>query len=65
MIGGEVVRLFKTGDASSLASALSELLDNAEARQQLGASARLFALREFSIEAHVAKLRDLYQSLIS
>ncbi len=62
---GNVVRLFKTGDADALACALSELVSDKEARDALGMKGRNHALSEFSIEAHLAKVRIVYQSLLS
>jgi glycosyltransferase involved in cell wall biosynthesis len=61
---GEAVRLFKTGDADALACALSELVSDKAARDALGMKGRNHALSEFSIEAHLARVRSVYQSLV-
>jgi glycosyltransferase involved in cell wall biosynthesis len=62
---GEAVRLFMTGDADSLASALSELVSDKQARNALAAKGRNYALSEFSIDTHLARIRLMYQNLLS
>jgi glycosyltransferase involved in cell wall biosynthesis len=61
---GKFIRLFKTGDPGSLATALVGLLNDRGSLQELGLAGRQYALREFSIDAHLAKLRQLYESLL-
>ncbi len=60
---GEFARIFPTGDASALASRMIELAQNKDARTELARCAQRFARAEFSIEAHLARLKLLYNSL--
>jgi glycosyltransferase involved in cell wall biosynthesis len=61
---GKFIRLFKTGDPESLAAVLLDLLSDRDSRERLGIEGRRFAMVEFSIGAHLAKLRQLYESLL-
>jgi glycosyltransferase involved in cell wall biosynthesis len=61
---GEYAVLFRTGDADDLASKLIQLTADGEYRAQLAASAKEWAVREYSIETHVANLLKLYNSLL-
>jgi len=63
--GGEYASVFRTGDADDLSRRLIELGKDRERRAQLGERARLWAEREFSIEAHIANLLKLYKTLES
>lgn len=61
--GGEYAALFRTGDADDLALRLVELACDPERRHRLGARGREWAAAQFSIEAHIAGLLRLYESL--
>jgi L-malate glycosyltransferase len=61
---GKCVTLFRTGDADDLAAKLIQLVDNPEHRKVLGSSARHWAMSQFSIESHIANLKELYRSLV-
>jgi glycosyltransferase involved in cell wall biosynthesis len=63
--GGEYAVHFRTGDADDLALRLEELARDPERRAHVAARAREWAARQFSIEAHVAALRRLYESLVA
>jgi glycosyltransferase involved in cell wall biosynthesis len=60
---GQFAVLFRTGDADDLAARLIQLTSDREARARLSASARNWAIRQFSIETHIANLLRLYESL--
>ena len=60
---GEWAALFRTGDAEDLARVLVELARDAEGRARLAARARARATRQFSIEAHIESLLQLYGRL--
>jgi len=60
---GKYAVLFRTGDQHDLASKLIQLVEDAESRGRLAASARQWAMSRFSIEAHIASLLKLYGSL--
>jgi len=55
--------LFRTGDAADLSAKLIALAEEPTRRARLGAKARRWASKEFSIESHIAKLSRLYKSL--
>ncbi len=61
--GGAYAVLFRSGDADDLASKLIELVADPESRTSLAAAAREWATSQFSIEAHIANLSRLYNSL--
>jgi glycosyltransferase involved in cell wall biosynthesis len=60
---GECAALFRTGDAEDLARVLIELANGAEGRARLASRAREWATRQFSIEAHIESLMQLYSRL--
>ena len=60
---GRYAATFRAGDAADLARVLGELALNPEARARLGRQGREWARAEFGIEAHIANLRRLYESL--
>ena len=60
---GRYAILFRSGDAGDLASRLSQLVADPESRSRLAAAARQWAMSQFSIEAHIANLSRLYNSL--
>lgn len=57
-------RLFRAGDAASLAGALSELLTDADARRDLGRSARLWALDERTWTALADTMRTAHSAAV-
>jgi len=61
---GAVAALFRTGDVNDLAAKLITLANDHEQRARLAASAKQWALQNFSIEMHIANLRKLYASLL-
>jgi glycosyltransferase involved in cell wall biosynthesis len=60
---GEYAMVFRTGDADDLARRLIELAGDPVRRVNLGAKGREWAMRQFSIEAHIANLLKVYESL--
>jgi len=60
---GKYAELFNGGDANDLAAKLIELVHEPTRRASLGAKARRWASKEFSIENHIANLLRLYHSL--
>ena len=60
---GEYAVHFRTGDADDLARVILELLNDEVERARLCVRGREWAAREFSIEAHIASLLHLYESL--
>ena len=61
---GELAVLFKTGDADDLATKLIHFADGPEQRNRLSSEARLWAIKQFSIDTHVANLLKLYSELV-
>jgi glycosyltransferase involved in cell wall biosynthesis len=60
---GKYAELFQNGDADALATKLIELVHEPSRRARLGAKARRWATKEFSIESHIGNLSRLYNSL--
>jgi glycosyltransferase involved in cell wall biosynthesis len=60
---GDYAKVFRTGDADDLARRLIELSLDPALRVNLGAKGRDWAMHQFSIEAHIASLLKLYESL--
>lgn len=60
----DVGRRFETGDASSLAEALEELLSDRDALHAMGKAARQAAVERFSIAREVEGVETLYQQLL-
>ncbi len=60
---GKYAVLFGSGDADDLASRLIQLVADPESRSRLAVTARQWAMSQFSIEAHIANLSRLYNSL--
>lgn len=60
---GEQAAVFRTGDAEDLARCLLGLINDAPRRARLTVEARRWAIEQFSIEAHLAQLRQLYDEL--
>lgn len=62
---GTYARLFRTADPTDLAEKAAELLASREARNTLAEKAKRFAMDNFSIDAHLKTLRELYQDVLS
>jgi glycosyltransferase involved in cell wall biosynthesis len=60
---GKYSVLFEAGNAEELAARLAELLADHDSRATLVATAKQWAMNEFSIENHIANLSRLYNSL--
>lgn len=60
---GKCASIFKCGDENDLAKKMIELASNADQRRQLGASGRQLAKKRYSIEVHLASLKQIYESL--
>ncbi|AMK78381.1 MULTISPECIES: glycosyltransferase family 4 protein [Methylomonas] len=60
---GESGLLFSPGDANSLAKAILTFYESPEMRKKLGATARVTALQNFSVETHTNKIQALYENL--
>jgi glycosyltransferase involved in cell wall biosynthesis len=60
---GEYARVFRVGDAEALEGHLIELLSDEMKRRELAERAKVFAMENFSIDAHMRKLVELYESL--
>ena len=61
---GNYAETFLVGDSRALAEKIGGLLMSAAKRDDLGSRARDFALKNFSIDAHLTELKRLYESLI-
>jgi glycosyltransferase involved in cell wall biosynthesis len=61
--GGKYASVFRTGDAGDLSRQLVALARDEARRRELGEQARLWAAREFRIDAHIGNLLKLYKSL--
>lgn len=62
---GETGLLFDAGDAESLASALSRLMDDPGLRRAMGKQARARAEEHFSLDAHNRGLLGIYESVLT
>ena len=60
---GEYAEVFPVGDANALARKMSDLLNDKARRDDLSSRARQYARDNFSIDAHLTRLRTLYESL--
>lgn len=60
---GEFAAVFETQNAADLAAKLVRIYRDDEFRNDLAARAADFARQTFSIEAHLEKLKDLYESI--
>ena len=58
-------RLYRVGDAASLAATLAGLLDDAPARRAMGTQARARVVREFSWAAHCRSLERVLRDICS
>lgn len=62
---GKYAEVFHTKDALELSSKILKLLKNKDLREDLGNRAFEFARKNFSIEAHLERLKKLYGELLS
>ena len=62
--GGAHAAVFRTGDADELTRLLLELVNDPQQRARLGEEAQQWAIDQFSIDAHIANLKDLYCSVV-
>ena len=62
---GTYATLFRTGNPDDLAQRLIELVSDDQRRTALGKRGREWAKQEFSIETHIARLRELYSALVT
>lgn len=62
---GEYAVMFRTRDADDLAAKLIDLAGDANKRKDLAERSRRWAQDEFSIDAYLEKLKQLYQSLLT
>jgi glycosyltransferase involved in cell wall biosynthesis len=60
---GEVAEVFHVGDVDELAGKLRSLLADPSIRSDLSTRAKVYALDNFSIDAHLRELVKLYRSL--
>ena len=61
---GAYAEVFETRNADELAEKLVKIAENEEFRNDLANRAYGFAQKTFSIEAHLEKLKNLYESLV-
>ena len=61
---GEFAEVFETRNAGELAEKLFKIAKDEEFRNDLARRAQEFAQKTFSIEAHLEKLKNLYESII-
>jgi len=61
---GEFAEVFETQNADELAEKLVKIAENVEFRNDLANRAYGFAQKTFSIEAHLEKLKKLYESIV-
>lgn len=61
---GEFSEVFKTQNAEQLSEKVLKLLKNANLREDLGNRALKFAKENFSIEAHLKNLKNLYENIL-
>jgi glycosyltransferase involved in cell wall biosynthesis len=58
---GETGRLFPVGDAAALAKTICEALENGPATRAMSDRGRALVLAEFSLEAMLDKIENLYR----
>ena len=61
---GEFGELFPVGNVGELSDRITERLNDAGRRAELSVKAKTYARANFSIDAHLTSLRDLYSSLL-
>jgi L-malate glycosyltransferase len=62
---GEYAEIFRVKDADDLAEKILKLLDDKNLRENLAEKAYSFARENYSIEAHLKKLKTLYEKLLN
>ncbi|MBS1795768.1 MAG: glycosyltransferase [Acidobacteria bacterium] len=62
---GEFAEVFETENADELAGKLVKLARDADFREDLAGRAYEFAVRTFSIEAHLENLKKLYETILN
>ena len=62
---GEYAEIFKVQDADDLAEKILKFLDDKNLRVSLAEKAYSFARERYSIEAHLKKLKTLYENLLN
>ena len=62
---GEFAKIFKTSNAEDLVEKMIDLAEDEKLRKDLAARAYDFAKNTFSIEAHIAALKHLYERIAS
>ncbi len=60
---GVYAAMFRTGDADELTRCLIALANDPARRKELGAQGQLWATEQFSIAAHIVRLRELYSAI--
>lgn len=61
---GKHGRVFKTGDAVSLADEMIKLVEHRDSGRELGAAGQEFARKHFSLSAHFESLNEIYTRLV-
>jgi len=62
--GGRYARLYKSKDESDLAEQIEYLIKNPDERKALGLKGKKWAEDNYSIEAHIDQLNDLYVEIL-
>jgi glycosyltransferase involved in cell wall biosynthesis len=62
--GGKYAEIFAVGDATELSNKLLKLLKSRELRESLATRSFQFAKENFSIEAHLKALKQLYKKIL-
>lgn len=62
---GRVVAIFRTGDHNDLADRILKLLGSEASRRDLAERAYRHAMDNFSVDAHMRRLRGLYEKLLN
>jgi glycosyltransferase involved in cell wall biosynthesis len=62
VIDGETGVLVPSRDPAALADGIVRMIDNRALRMRMGTAARLRAAMSFSIEAHGARLQNVYDA---
>ena len=61
---GEFAEVFETQNSGELAEKLIKIYKDENFRNDLANRAEIFAQKTFSIEAHLGKLKNLYESIV-
>lgn len=62
--GGKFAEIFPVGDAERLADLMVTLGKDGKRRQTAAAKAKEYAMANFSIDSHLGRLREIYESLL-